>query len=426
MLTFIDLFAGVGGIALGFVRAGMVCNAHVEIESNCCHVLRRHFPDHPIIGDICGQSGRSLPPSDVICFGSPCQDLSVAGQRKGLAGERSGLFFEAMRIIREMREATDARYPTIAVWENVCGAFSSDAGADFASVLGAFRELRALDIGWSVLDARWHGVAQRRRRVFVVADFGGQRAEKILSLSDRVRGYPAPRAEAGQRVAACLTRGAQSGGRGEQAGRRQEDDFNIVPALCANGKAAGSATQQDAESGMLLVAFGGNDTRGPIDIATGCNAHQRRNDFESETIIAFARNQRDELRDLDDCASCLSAEPGTHQQTFVAIPIQEVGKRCGLRNDPRDGLGVGKDGDPVFTLQSGAQHGVGERQGVRRLTPRECERLQGFPDDWTQWGMDESGKRINLSDAARYTGLGNAVCVNVAEHLGRQIVEALQ
>lgn len=176
-LTFGSLFAGIGGFDLGFQKAGMECCWQVEKNPACQRVLRRHWPDVAIFGDVteCGQ--HDLSPVDVICFGSPCQDISKGGSRKGLYGEKSIIFFEAIRIIQELR-------PSLAIWENVPTTLSSNNGDDFRAVLQAFRECGACDIGWRVLDAESFGVPQRRRRIFLVADFGGERAGEILFESE--------------------------------------------------------------------------------------------------------------------------------------------------------------------------------------------------------------------------------------------------
>lgn len=175
-MKFGSLFAGVGGFDLGFEAAGMECCFQVEWDKHCQQVLAHHWPDVPRWSDVSDVKGAELPPVDVITFGSPCQDLSVAGKRAGLDGGRSNLFFEATRIIREMRDATDGVFPRVAVWENVPGAFSSNEGHDFGSVLDGLAESGALGIEWAVLDARWFGVPQRRRRIFVVAEFDPARA----------------------------------------------------------------------------------------------------------------------------------------------------------------------------------------------------------------------------------------------------------
>ena len=187
-LTFVSLFSGVGGFDLGLERAGWRCVAQVEWDKQCQAVLAHRWPDVPRWADVADVSGHELPPADVVAFGSPCQDLSVAGRRAGFVeGGRSNLFFEAVRIIKEMRHATGSVQPRFVVWENVVGALSSNQGDDFAAVIDALAEVGAVDIGWRVLDARWFGVPQRRRRVFVVADLAGGCAGAVSTEPEGVR-----------------------------------------------------------------------------------------------------------------------------------------------------------------------------------------------------------------------------------------------
>lgn len=179
-----------------------------EIIPECISVTQKHFPEMEHVGDITKLYGGTLPPVDIITFGSPCQDLSVAsGKRLGLAGERSGLFLEAVRIIREMQEATNGEYPKFALWENVPGALSSSSRRDFKAVLEAFTEAevpmpgsgrwanagmvrgRGADLAWCVYDAQYFGTAQRRRRIFLIADFRGQRSGEILFVPKSLSGY---------------------------------------------------------------------------------------------------------------------------------------------------------------------------------------------------------------------------------------------
>lgn len=190
-----SLFAGIGGFDLSAERSGFDVAWEAENDPFASRILARRFPQVPNLGDVTGIT--DAPPVDVITFGSPCQDLSVAGRQAGFKGERSGLFFEAVRIIRCVR-------PAIAVWENVPGALSSSSGRDFAAALDALAECGALDIAWRVLDARYFGVAQRRRRVFVVADFVGHRAAEILFESSGGAGDPPPIREARASLAGTL------------------------------------------------------------------------------------------------------------------------------------------------------------------------------------------------------------------------------
>lgn len=213
-LTMGSLFAGIGGFDLGFERAGFEARWQVEWDRHASAVLARHWPDVARYGDIREVSGHELEPVDVITFGSPCQDLSVAGKRAGLDGDRSSMFFEALRVFREMMEATNGRSPTLVVWENVPGAFSSNGGRDFAHVLAGLAELGAVDIAWRVLDAQYFGVAQRRRRVFVVADFGGERAADVLFERESVRGNPPARGTAGQAAARDIAPSIRASGSG--------------------------------------------------------------------------------------------------------------------------------------------------------------------------------------------------------------------
>ena len=171
------------------------------------------------VGSVTELKGDEIQPVDIITFGSPCQDLSIAGQRKGLKGNRSGLLMEAIRIIEEMRLATNGKYPTFIIWENVPGAFSSANGADFRAVLEKVTKTSipmpasgewatagmvrgaAVDAAWRVLDAQFWGVPQRRKRIYLIGDFGGQRAGEILFKSESVLGYTPKSKEQKQEIA---------------------------------------------------------------------------------------------------------------------------------------------------------------------------------------------------------------------------------
>ena len=220
-LTMGSLFDGIGGFPLAAEHCGITPVWASEIEPFPIEVTRTHFPNMLHVGDITKLDGAELPPVDIICGGSPCQDLSVAGARAGLAGERSGLFMEQIRIVKEMRDADklrgrtdDAVRPRFCVWENVPGAFSSAKGEDFRAVLRAFLQIEEplLDVArpptgrweyagavlgvrscvaWVTWDAQYFGVPQRRRRIFLVADFAGYSPLQILFDQDRLLGHPA-------------------------------------------------------------------------------------------------------------------------------------------------------------------------------------------------------------------------------------------
>lgn len=218
MITMGSLFDGIGGFPLAAIHNGVIPLWASEIENFPIEVTKIRFPEMLHVGDITKLSGDKLPVVDIICGGSPCQDLSVAGQRAGLAGERSGLFMEQIRITKEMRNKDGKRgkanhliRPRFFVWENVPGAFSSGDGEDFKAVLEETARIadstisiprppgrvwkpagcilgEQFSIAWRVLDAQYWGVAQRRKRIFLVADFGGNTAPKILFEQDRLFG----------------------------------------------------------------------------------------------------------------------------------------------------------------------------------------------------------------------------------------------
>ena len=191
-LTFGSLFAGVGGFDMGF-EPYMECKFQVEWDKHCRNILDRHWPDVPKWGDISAVDGKFLPPVDVIIFGSPCQDLSVAGKRAGLEGSRSGLFHEAVRIIKEMRHVTNGTFPRWTVWENVAGALSSNNGRDFATVINEMAEAGAYLQEYALLDAQFFGIPQRRRRVFLISCWDSATAAKcpdpLLPVSESLPGH---------------------------------------------------------------------------------------------------------------------------------------------------------------------------------------------------------------------------------------------
>lgn len=233
-LTLGSLFDGIGGFPYAASFYGIRPLWASEIVPECVSVTKKHFPDMEHVGDITKLHGGVLPPVDIITFGSPCQDLSVAsGKRLGLAGERSGLFLEAIRIIREMQEATNGEYPKFALWENVPGALSSSSRRDFKAVLEAFTDTevpmpgsgrwanagmvrgRGVDLAWCVYDAQYFGTAQRRRRIFLIADLRGTRAGEILFVPKSLSGYFAAGGTPRQGAAAYAQAGAGTAGAGD-------------------------------------------------------------------------------------------------------------------------------------------------------------------------------------------------------------------
>jgi len=411
-LTLGSLFSGSGTFELGGMMAGIQPIWNSEIEPFPIMVTRRRMPQVKHYGDVSALDGAKLEPVDVITFGSPCQDMSVAGRRAGLDGERSGLFHQAIRIIREMREATHGEKPRFIVWENVPGAFSSNGGRDFKAVLDEVIRVKEPDAsvptpdkgrwrhadlflgdGWSVayrvLDAQYWGVAQRRRRVFLVADFGSERAGEILF--DR-KGMP------GDTGSRCEARkgdpGAVEGGAG---GWRS---------WCLNPQAGGVNITEERTDTLLAQDHGNHPAVLAAGFNTGDSASARSIGYADEvspTIRAGAvpaallidqqpfgigaYNSLAWLSDnpragiyLADTARTIDQSGGNPaaQQGGIAIVETYAMTMCNFFQAAREvspALMARDYKDPIaVTVQT--------EHRVRRLTPTECGRLQGFPDGW--------------------------------------------
>jgi DNA (cytosine-5)-methyltransferase 1 len=395
-----------------------------EIDPFCSVLLAHRYPDVENFGDFTRIEG-GTGPVDILAGGTPCQSFSVAGRRGGLEDARGNLAIEFCRLAGRLR-------PRWIVWENVPGVLSSNGGRDFGAILGALAKL-GYGCAWRVLDAQFLGVPQRRRRVFVVGRLGDWRgaAAVLLERQGLCRDTPARRK--------ALSRTARAAEVGPSGGRFTD----VAPTLDARCKDGPIRNQ------IGLIAFGGNNTSGPIDVATACNAHggSMRMDFETETFccVEIAHTLRGEGMD--------ASEDGTGRGTPL-VPVAFSAKDYGadvagtaptLRAMPHDRSHANAGGQVAVCVQEG-QTGVREydtagtvrsdapgsqpggslirdRYAVRRLTPRECERLQGFPDDYTLFPY--RGKPA--ADGPRYKAIGNSMAVPVMRWIGRriQIVDAI-
>jgi DNA (cytosine-5)-methyltransferase 1 len=464
-------------------QAGFKVLWQAEWDKHCQSVLRRHWPDCTLYGDVTDVNGAEIAPVDVVTFGSPCQDLSVAGKRAGLDGDRSSMFFQAIRIIKEMRDATAGTFPRIAIWENVPGALSSNRGADFGVVLDSLANVGAMAIEWAVLDAQHFGVPQRRRRVFVVAVFDSVIAERcpdpLLPVAEGRRRNSAKGNKKEQEVAGTIGGGSGSRGRSPDT-----DRMTFVPettGTLTSGGHPGSYNGQDAYS----RAKDENDFETWVegDVAPTLNAFDNAAETRATVVmptIIFDSGSHGAPRESKDVVPTLTGRMGTggNNTPLAAQPLvydgynqklDDSGVHRTLRtshdsadfvaqpipiDDGREiekhqnGLGIGTEGSPAYTLDTrsaasvaqpiaiestGGSWGVnaGETSppikvgsdlgiasppavlteyAVRRLTPLECERLMGWPDDHTRWTDDEREQ----ADSHRYRQCGNGVASPVA------------
>ena len=565
MMTLGSLFDGIGGFPLAAVHCGGVPVWASEIEPFPMRVTKLRFPDMIHVGDITKLDGAKLPPVDVICGGSPCQDLSVAGLRKGLSGERSGLFMDQVRIVKEMRAEDERRgvsddfiRPRYLVWENVPGAFSSANGEDFRAVIeeivhikdstchvprpdtGRWESAGAAILGdqfslaWRVLDAQYWGVAQRRRRIFLVADFGGLTAPKILFEQERLPGDPAEGQDQGKGVTAAAGNSSADSGGSRVAEEKQVDIFavhidqreetinlnGISGALMATTNlqmqtfvAGGMRKFESAEKEECLCL---NDQGGErMDVSVDVTATLRAGMSGHPPLVMGIQQGSAGAEETPDLALTEEAETGGNNYQILfenhgidarytgpheVAPTMSARYGTGGNNVPlvsdmpesyciagniidrevqNGGNGLGCQPDISYTLTSADRHAVFSRQRsdeflqnrvtatqsarqhkdatdlvcepyqntvgtigytdhkginnqyvsedkcivenrklIRRLTPLECERLQGFPDHWT----DIPG----ASDSARYKALGNSVAIPCVDFVLRGIAYFLR
>jgi DNA (cytosine-5)-methyltransferase 1 len=480
--TGVSLFAGIGGFDLAMERAGINVVATVEWDKHAQGVLARRFPNSKLYGDITGVTGEQLinagfdPANGIITGGFPCQDLSVAGRRAGLIGSRSGLFWEICRLLDETKAQNF-------ILENVPGLLSSNEGRDMGTVIRALEE-RGYSLAWRVLDAQHFGVAQRRRRVFIIGHLGNdwRTPAEILAIAESSARYSEQSNTKRKEVAASVSDGITDDSR---AGNFELYDFpkeSVSPTLNAR-RAHDTMTyqevarmqgfgdyQMDEISGALkardykdatdlviqpfvkIIRSGARAEDGSLpaevwaerDIAPTLNIMD--NNGESHATVLnvdptffYAKSHQD-VRIQGDVINTLAATMGTgggNTPMVHAIQNTVIGRKD--TSGPQ-GKGYGNEEDPMFTLDTTSPHAVafhltqtptsgevsptmGSSPGgmgmmknstVRRLTPVECERLQGFPDQWTE----------GQADSHRYKQLGNAVAVPVVEWIIQRFIQA--
>jgi len=507
----LSLFSGVGGFDMGLENAGMKTVFQCEWDKHANSILYKHWPDVPKWDDVSTLTGKHIlahaPVIDVVAWGSPCQDLSVAGKRAGLEGGRSGLFHEGIRIIKELQEETNGQYPRISIWENVVGALNSNRGADFGVILNEMAEAGAVAIEWSVLDAQYFGIPQRRRRVFVIAIFDPVLANRcpspLLPVAESLPGHLAKSKPKRKSAATTLTESTGADGGivnaiGASLYHKQtvvNQDVNsghlVVGALAARDykgvgnqyvaenklvtepfvKSSRAQTSEDLETWIpgevnpTLNSFDVGDTRATTTIV---ETTQMENRPVKVPMLAFDTQFGSNANVTEDVAPTLKA---SQQSPSVAYAIQGnvIGRQD--QNGPA-GKGHTEEGDPMFTLtstdihavaydeyndttnevhhalragtkqstgvllgsevaatlRSGGDGGVPSSRGehlvaeptmaVRRLTPLECERLMGWPDDHTRHKADGTEQ----ADTHRYKQCGNGVASPVAQWIAKHIL----
>jgi len=466
-MRFGSVCSGIEAASVAWHPLGWETAFVAEIEPFPCAVLAHHYPTAPNYGDL--TRFREWPDAtlDVLVGGTPCQSFSVAGLRQGLADPRGNLALVFLGLVDRYR-------PRWVVWENVPGVLSSSGGRDFGAFLGGLAEL---GYGWAyrVLDAQYFGVAQRRRRVFVVGCLGDwRRAAAVLFEPESLRGDSPPRREAGERAAPTIaSRPTGGGGLGTDFDCDEGLIQDFIPdtsnAICARDY---KGARPEADQGAPLIAHSlRSQAQDPHDHTLGTYiTHSLRADgFDASEdgtgrgtpLVPVAFSSKDHGADAGEVAPTLRSmgHDGSHAngggQVAIAFDTTQITSAANYSNP--------KDGDPCHPLASGAhppaiaftqnqreevrllgsasatlkapgtheQTFMAQATGVRRLTPRECERLQGFPDDYTLVPSGGHGRRVDPTrlapDGPRYKALGNSMAVPVMRWIGEQIaaVDAL-
>lgn len=382
--TGVSLFAGIGGFDLAMERAGINVVATVEWDKHAQGVLARRFPNSKLYGDITGVTGEQLisagfdPANGIITGGFPCQDLSVAGRRAGLTGSRSGLFWEICRLLEETKAQSF-------ILENVPGLLSSNEGRDMGTVIRALEE-RGYSLAWRVLDAQHFGVAQRRRRVFIIGHLGNdwRTPAEILAIAESSARYS------------------------EQSNTKRKETSRSISDGIADDSRAGNFELYDFSKESISPTLKARDHKDATDLVIQpfvkiVRSGARAEDGSLPAEVWAERETAPTLNVMDNNGETFATVLNVDPTFFYAKNHQDVRIQGETLNRLQASMGTGGGNMPMV-----------HQSTVRRLTPTECERLQGFPDNWTE----------GQADSHRYKQLGNAVAVPVVEWIIQRFIQA--
>ena len=362
-MKIIDLFSGIGGFSLGFQRASYQFTEHYfsEIDKHAIANYKYNFPNAKHIGDITTIQPANLAGADIITFGSPCVDFSVAGRRAGLAGTKSSLIQYAIALITCVR-------PSVFIWENVKGTFSSNAGADFWAIIQAFANIGGYRLEWQLLNTSWV-LPQNRERIYLVGHLAGRSEPGVFPIREDDCLFK-QKTQSQSQTAICTTLKA--------SGSMRTEDTYIIPKAAST--LTGGGHSGGLHSDMTVIQIN------PSTESNGRQPYQQNRVYDERGISpALTRNNND----------------------FI------------IKQRPR-GKNKGANLTICPTISSNAFQENNLLGGIRRLTEIECERLQGFPDNWTQYG-NYDGTIKPIAKTQRYKLIGNAVTVDIVELIAKRL-----
>jgi len=402
-LTILDLFSGIGGFHLGFEKAGYeVKSFYSEIDKHAIAVYKNNFKNSKYVGSITDVRGTQLPKIHAITFGSPCQDFSVAGNRQGMGGQRSSLILEAIRLIDECR-------PRVFIWENVKGTFSSNSGEDFASILQAFANIGGYRLEWQLCNTAWL-LPQNRERVYLVGYSTKPKrnwkgifplrisSKEITTISEeggQISNFSAREFGFKDTCPALLSRDYKDPKIVKAADFRNDEGLRIRE----NGDTPCLSARRHSEKDI--------STMPPLVVSGALRTHPRTSSYDKNRV------KRLEIRS-DEISNAVTTHP-LDSVVVNSLNENQQKKLDELKVDPTisgtltEAIGRGGSSGEYLSMLKKNQLNTGK---IRRLSPIECERLQGFPDDWTSEG-DYDGEIKDVSNTQRYKMCGNAVTVDV-------------
>lgn len=417
-LVLLELFSGIGGFAKGFQEAGYSFKKHYfsEIDKYAIANYKYNFKNSEYVGSVTNVRGGEIERPNIITFGSPCQDFSLAGKRTGMEGQRSSLILEAIRLITETK-------PNVFIWENVKGAYSSNNGADFWAIIQAFTNIGGYRLEWQLLNTSWF-LPQNRERIYLVGhlDEGSECGvfpfgEEFTRLNERsIRT---------SNITRCLTAGGKSGGyHSSMTLIKTLNNSETLNTIRTSGR--GSLSKKHSwdilQVGTLRTHNDGKGFRKVNSAIAPTIPARAREDGSGQVVIRTRPHGYNKGNDLKICPT-IKANSFEHNNCVVNIKPVLTPNRLNKR---QNGRRFKNDGEDAFTLSCQDQHGVMINDtAIRRLTEIECERLQGFPDDWTRYGTftDKNGidEVKEIPKTQRYKMCGNAVTVNMPKEIAKRL-----
>lgn len=404
-MKLLELFSGIGGFAKGFQDAGYHFTKHYfsEIDKHAIACYKYNFKDAEYIGSVEHVRGGGIERPNIITFGSPCQDFSLAGKQLGLNGTRSSLITEAIRLIGELR-------PDCFIWENVKGAFSSNNGEDFFAIIAAFAHIGGYRLEWQLLNTSWV-LPQNRERIYLIGHLADRSECGVFPIRETDGLYTKPRAiteEIHPDNRTALT---------QQARQYASWNGDFIKVNQVNPKKQGEKFIQQqnrvfSTEGLMTCLH--QDARNHILVNT--NTQKGYDELKPGDSLNYSVPNSKTRRERIGKGVAQTLDTECNQGVLTVKPVLTINRLEKRQNGRR----FKEDGEPAFTVNCQDQHGVMINNSIRRLTEIECERLQGFPDNWTKYGLYTEGVK-EISKTQRYKMCGNAVTVKIVELIAQRL-----